>query len=379
MNRGPRSIVIDARVNGMPGAHGLARSVIRLAEHLGRVDDRLTVRILVNKFRDQLFSLSQLADQAELVDTPITLGAVHRFGELARLIADLDAAVLYSPYPLFRPVRCPCPVVITVHDCTIERSAGFAGGLLRHVAMRAATWAALHHASVVTTPTLASLADVRKYYPGVPGVQVMPNGVDTEPFEDVSMREVAIARNRHDLPQRFILAIGAHRPHKNFEVLVRAMPQVPADYSLVIVGCFDPRFPQRIPQLIGDLGLEHRVRLLSCVDDDLLPAVFSAASVLALPSLAEGYGLPALEAMAAGVPVVASQIAVFEEVCSSAAMLVPAHDAGAWASALTTVLDDGFVRADLVAAGRKIAAAATWELGGTALAEVLTRVALGDW
>jgi glycosyltransferase involved in cell wall biosynthesis len=378
MNSCPRSIVIDARVNGMPGAHGLARSVVRLAEHLGSSTEELTVRILVNKSREQLFSLNRLAEQAELVDTHITLGAVHRAGELARLLRHLDAAVLYSPYPLHRPVLCPCPVVVTVHDCTIERSARFAGGLLRQVAMGAAARAVLNRASAVTTPTLASLADVRKYYPRASNLTVIPNGVDTEPFANVGAREMAAARARYDLPERFILAVGAHRPHKNYEVLLRAMPDIPPDYSLVIVGYLDPRFPQPVPGLIAGLGLEQRVRLLPSVADELLPAVFSAASVLALPSLAEGYGLPALEAMAAGVPVVASAISVFEEVCSSAALLVPPHDACAWASALTTVIGGGFVGADLITAGRKLAAATTWEQGGDAMAKLLTKVARGE-
>jgi len=186
---------------------------------------------------------------------------------------------------------------------------------------------------------------------------------------------VGEAVRRYRLPERFILAVGAHRPHKNYPTLVRAMRAVPEAVCLVIVGYLDPNFGQPVPGLIAELGLGSRVHLVPSVDEALLPAVYRAASVLALPSLAEGFGLPALEAMAAGTPVVASAIPALAEVCSSAAMLVPAHDPAAWGSALTTVLADPAWAARLAAAGTAVAASATWERGGRALCELLCSVA----
>jgi glycosyltransferase involved in cell wall biosynthesis len=92
------------------------------------------------------------------------------------------------------------------------------------------------------------------------------------------------------------------------------MLAVPPPVSLVIVGYPDPNFREYLPALIAELGLRSRVRLVPSVGEEWLPAVYRAASAFALPSLAEGYGLPALEAMAAGIPVVASAIGVLEEV-----------------------------------------------------------------
>lgn len=109
--------------------------------------------------------------------------------------------------------------------------------------------------------------------------------------------------------------------------------------------------------------------------DELLPAVYRAASVFALPSLAEGYGLPALEAMAAGVPVVASAIPALAEVCAGAALLVPPADAGAWARALTVSLAGGAAVSDRVVAGEAVAKAASWDRGGAGLGALLSRVA----
>jgi glycosyltransferase involved in cell wall biosynthesis len=370
-----RSVLIDARVNGLPGAYGLARSAMRLAEHLDGLPADLAVRALVNPAREQLFSLATLSARAELVSTDITFGAIHRAPELARLIRAAGAAVLYVPYPMFRPLLCPCPVVVTAHDATVESDQGFAGGWCRQLGFKIVTRTALRRASAVTTPTTASSFQIRQFYPGVRNLTVIPNGVDAAPFLAVSDAALAEARRRFDLPARFVLAVGAHRPHKNYEILIRAMSGVPGEVSLVIVGCFDPAFRSPVPALIDELGLGDRVRLVPVVGDDDLPAVYLAASAFALPSLAEGFGLPALEAMAARVPVVASAIPVLEEVCAGAATLVPPRDPAAWAAALTAVLGGGPAVADLVRAGTAVAAAATWHRGGRALGELLTSVA----
>jgi len=168
---------------------------------------------------------------------------------------------------------------------------------------------------------------------------LIPNGVDVRPFEQVTATAVAAARDRYQLPQKFILAVGAHRPHKNHEVLVQAIAAVPGDVGLVIVGNPDHSFRNPLPGLIAGLGLESRVQLVPDVADEWLPAVYRAASVFAFPSLAEGYGLPVLEAMAAGVPVVTSDIRVMAEVAGSAALMVPPRDVAGWASAITAALD----------------------------------------
>jgi glycosyltransferase involved in cell wall biosynthesis len=375
MATGQRSILVDARLNGIPGAHGLARSVMKLAEHMGRSRPGLALRILVNPSRTQLFPLAGLSGRAELVGTDIRLGAVHRGRELGQLIRDAGAAVLYVPYPLFAPLICPCPMVMTIHDCIIEGSASHAGGWHRQVGFKVVTKAMLRRAAAVTAPTRATLAEIRRHYPAAPNPTLIPNGIDTRPFTTVTAGALAAARQRYGLPQRFILTVGAHRPHKNHGVLLRALAAMPADVSLVIVGYFDPNFRDKLPARIAELGLESRVRLVPEVAEEALPAVYRAASVFAFPSVVEGFGLPVLEAMAAGVPVVASAIPALAEVCGSAALLVPPDDAASWASAMSAVLGDQAAASGMIAAGTALAAATTWETGGRALSDLLSSVA----
>jgi glycosyltransferase involved in cell wall biosynthesis len=372
-----RSILIDARVNALPGAHGLARSVMKLVAHMAEPDGALALRVLVNPRQEQLFPLSELPSHADLIGTDVTVFAPHRCRELASVIRSADAAVLYVPYPTFSPLIRPCPVVVTVHDCTIESSAGFAGGRLRQALSGTVTAMALRRAAVMTAPSQASLDDIRRRYPAAPNPTLVPNGVDVRQFAQVTPAQVALARDRYQLPETFVVAVGAHRPHKNHEVLVRMMAAVPPDARLVIVGHPDPSFRSPLPGLIAELGLESRVKLVPDVTEEWLPAVFRAASVFAFPSLSEGYGMPVLEAMAADVPVVMSDIAVLAEVAGPGALMVPPQDVAGWASALTTVLGDAALADRLTDAGSTVAAAASWEQGASVLGRLLSAVAGG--
>ena len=372
-----RSILIDARVNGIPGGHGIARSVLGLASQLGEPDDGTALRVLVNTSRKQLFPLDCLPAHADVIDTDITPGAAHRCHELAAALRALHTAVLYVPYMSFTPLLRPCPFVVTLHDTTLEKDAGYAGGWLRQQASVAGTRLVLRHAAAVTAPSSASLTEIKARYPQAPHSTLVRNGIHAGVFADVPAAAVARARERYRLPAEFVLAVGAHRPHKNHQVLIRALGYLPERVHLVLVGYFDGNFRDPLPALIARLGLRHRVRLVPEVDDELLPAVYRAASAFAFPSLSEGFGLPALEALAAGLPSAVSDIPVLAEVTEGAAVLVSPHDARAWGDALTALLHDSALRTRLATAGGIVARAATWRRGAAVLGSLLSDVAHG--
>lgn len=375
----PPLLLIDARVNTVPGAHGLARSVVQLAAHAAAADgDGARVAALVRTGRPQLFSLESLAAYADLIETSIGVGAVHRCGQLSALIRRTGAAALYAPYPLFAPLRCPCPMVVSVHDVTMENDASLAGGWHRQAGLRLATGAVVRKAAAVTGPTQVTLAGIRSVYPRARGLTLVPNGVDARAYASADDVAVVRARRAYGLPGRFVLAVGAHRPHKNFPVLLRALAALPEDLSLVIVGQRDPRFrrlPPALAALAAELGVGSRVVLVPEVADGLLPAVYRAATLVAFPSVAEGYGLPALEALAAGVPLLVSDIPVLAEVCGEAAVRVPPEDPAAWAAAITAILADPAGARLRAQAGAAIAAQANWQRGGQALRRLLLSVA----
>ena len=99
MTGGNRSILIDARVNALPGGHGLARSVMKLAAHMREPDDGLALRVLVNPHLEQIFPLSGLPAHADVIGTDVTVFAQYRSWELARLIRAVDAASCTSRIP----------------------------------------------------------------------------------------------------------------------------------------------------------------------------------------------------------------------------------------------------------------------------------------
>jgi hypothetical protein len=206
MAGGRRSILIDARVNGFPGAYGLARSVVELAAHMSEPDDGLALRVLVNPRQAQIFPLSGLPAHVDVISTDVTVFGLHRCWELARLIRAVDAAVLYVPYPTFTPLIRPCPFVMALHDCTIEADVGFAGGWGRQAAMRMVTGMALRRAAAVTAPSRwwrswarlssvaessASMARLASKIGELPGARQHPGGALAEPGFWVAFRRLA--------------------------------------------------------------------------------------------------------------------------------------------------------------------------------------------
>ncbi|HWG73072.1 MAG TPA: glycosyltransferase family 1 protein [Acidimicrobiales bacterium] len=134
----------------------------------------------------------------------------------------------------------------------------------------------------------------------------------------------------------------------------------PVDVPLVLAGRADTGAGQ-VRSEIERLGLEKRVRLAGFVTDDTLPALLQGATALLHPSADEGFGIPPLEAMAAGTPVVAARAGALPEIVANAGLLVDAHDAVGWASAISDVASNLELRLRLRATGRARAAGFTWD------------------
>ncbi|HLY27042.1 MAG TPA: glycosyltransferase family 1 protein, partial [Aggregatilineales bacterium] len=191
---------------------------------------------------------------------------------------------------------------------------------------------------------------------------VLYSGVN-ETFKPVGdAAPLQAVRARYGLGQRpFILAVGTLQPRKNYARLIRAFAQIgEADLALVIAGgrgwLYDEIFAE-----VQRLGLGPRVIFPGFVADQDLPALYSAAAVLAYPSIYEGFGLPILEAFACGTPVVSSNASCLPEVAGDAALLIDPTDVAALAEALTRALTDTALRAQLTAAGLARAQQFTWQ------------------
>jgi len=257
------------------------------------------------------------------------------------------------------PCATRAPLVVTLHDVAWIREPGrYTRQGLR--VMRRSLDVIRDAAQIVVTSTDASRRDLEGCGIEADRIRVVPLGVDHAP---ATAEDVASVRRRHALPERFVLFVGTHEPRKNLKRLAAAVPRAAAGLPLVIVG----------PKGWGDAtaGIDGDVRFLGFVPAAELPALYAAATVFAYPSETEGFGLPVLEAMAQGTPVVTSRGTATEEVAGGAAVLVDPFDVDAIASGI----DEAVGRAgDLATAGRRRAAVMTWEEAARRTAGVYAEV-----
>lgn len=201
-------------------------------------------------------------------------------------------------------------------------------------------------------------------------IHVVPNG-----YQPVVGGDAARARTLIGAP--YVLAIGTVEPRKDYVSLVRAMadiwPILP-DLKLVIAGA-DGWGADELNAVVDQLGVANRIRRLGYVSDPVKADLLAGAELLAYPSIYEGFGLPILEAMGAGVPVVSTSAGAIREIAGRAAVLVEPRDPSALAGALLTVLEDPDLRTGLAEAGRQRVDGYSWDAAVEGIARVYRQLA----
>lgn len=269
--------------------------------------------------------------------------------------------LLHAPDFTLPPTRKKTRTILTVHDLSFVRAPETATPSLRaylsHVVPRSVV-----RSDLVLADSKATRQDLMSLYRTPPEkVHVLYSGVSEcfSPVEDeVILKETRI---RYGIGERpYILSLGTVQPRKNYSRLVEAFNRLESpEHTLVIAGgrgWLDEPLYRRIEEL----NLQERVKFIGFVHDEDLPALYSGARVFAFPSLYEGFGLPPLEAMASGVPVVVSNTSSLPEVVGDAGLLVDPYDVDALADALTRALDDEALRRTLVKKGRLRAQSFSW-------------------
>ena len=374
-------VAVDGRVV-RDNYHGIARHTLELLRVLRGGDVELVV--LQGTAPDRRLSLRELAGEpgVELVPFPARLASLAEQRQWPAVLRAVSADVLFVPYHLATPWRSPIPVVTVIHDCIFEADPAFAPSGWVRGAYRAVTRLAITRATTVATVSEATRADLRRHYGlAIPPGNVVRHGVNPAFGGPCPTERLAEARARLSLPERYVLHVGVRRPHKNQSVLLKAFARLAGDHpglGLVLVGGPDERFPDPVPGLVADLGLGDRVRLLPNVPESLLVPVYRGATAVAFPSHIEGFGLPVLEAMAAGVPVVASTAPAVGEVTEGAAVLVSPDDTEGWAAALHRVLGDPGLAGGLRARGYEVVSRHTWDAAGARTRQLLERVVDGQ-
>jgi glycosyltransferase involved in cell wall biosynthesis len=281
---------------------------------------------------------------------------------LPRLLRRGGAQVLHAP-AYVAPLAAPCPVALAVHDLHVYTHPRFcsAGNRLHY---RLLLPAAVRRAAAVIVYTEHVRRQVAARFPGAAAkIAVIPPGVDERFLAPVPGGTVADVRARLRLPRRFLLFVGDLAPRKNLDGLLEAFRLLTAGSPergdhLVLAGAAQRGTDAR--RLADRLGVSARVHATGYVAADDLPALYAAAEALVFPSHDEGFGLPALEAMACGCPAVVGPGGP-AEVCGDAALVCDPASPASIAGAIRLLRDDPGRRAALVAAGRRRAAGFRWE------------------
>ncbi len=287
--------------------------------------------------------------------------------------------LFHSPDFVLPPVSGSIPTILTVHDLSfVHYPETFPPALVAYL-NRVVPWS-VGRAGHILADSQSTKRDLQAVW-GVEAdkITVLLSGV-SERFHPVTdAAALQAVRERYGLDRPFVLAVGTVQPRKNYEMLVRAFRPVAQQlpHALVIAGG-KGWLDEGLTQEIARQGLGDRVRLTGFVDDADLPALYSAADLLAFSSLYEGFGLPLLEAMACGTPVLSSDASSLPEVAGDgAAVLLSPHDATAWTAAILELLGDEAARQRLIAAGRAQSARFTWRAAARRLAELYRRLLSG--
>jgi glycosyltransferase involved in cell wall biosynthesis len=354
-------VLLDCR---MAGWSGVGRYTVGLARALAAGGEVELV---------QVCAVGERAPVAPGDGAEVVMARAHPFGlrgalELGRLVRRSGVDLVHCPhFPTPLPARVP--LVVTLHDLTPLVVPGVMASRAKRSTYRRWNARAARAARRIVVPSRWTESDVERLFPAARGkLAVTPEAAD-------DFSEGPVGPLRADLAAvaapPYLLSMGNTRPHKDLGTLLAAFarlaPSSP-DLRLLLVGAEEPGYVasalRRVaPGLSGDdtALVCDRVAFTGRVSDTELRALYAGAAAFVFPSLYEGFGLPPIEAMALGAPVVCADAASLPEVVGDAAALFAAGDAGALADVIRGALDDRSRLDELSAAGRRRAAEFTWE------------------
>jgi glycosyltransferase involved in cell wall biosynthesis len=272
--------------------------------------------------------------------------------------------LVHEPHYVLPPlVRCRS--VVTIHDCIHLMFPQYLPGKLAHVYAKGSMWAAVRKANRILTVSDASKRDILRFFDVDPAkVAVIYNAIDERFLTGADTERMHLVKQRYQLDRPFVLYVGNIKPHKNVLRLIDAFGRARAqsgvdDLKLVIIGDEISKYPA-LRHAVHRHKLDKHVRFLGFQPQETLAAVYRLARVFVFPSLYEGFGLPPLEAMASGTPVVTSNVSSLPEIAGDAALLVDPYDTEAIADGIRRAVTDEALRASLIQKGAARARAFSW-------------------
>ena len=290
----------------------------------------------------------------------------YSIGEQIRIPLSLvrERAHLFHEPHYVLPSATRCRSVVTIHDCIHLMFPQYLPGPMAHLYARAMMWSAVNRSDRILTVSEASKRDILHFFDIPPDkVAVIYNAIDQRFLGPPDLERMDLIRQRYQLDHPFLLYVGNIKPHKNVERLIDAFGTVRSkglnDLRLVIIGDELSKYPA-LRQAVHRHRLDKYVRFLGFQPYDTLAGFYRLARAFVFPSLYEGFGLPPLEAMACGTPVVTSNVSSLPEIAADAALLVDPYDRLSIADAIYRAVTDEPLRQELSNRGLARARQFSW-------------------
>lgn len=349
------NIALDARMHSHTG---IGRYITALLKNLKNIDEvkRHNISIVINYKNVGIHGFHTI----KVTSKPFS---AKEQVELPFKIMRKRVDLLHSPQ-FNIPLLSRSAQVTTIHDCAYDR---FPEEFPSHKAKTYYKFMfpmALQKSKRIIAVSESTKRDLIELYKISPEkISVIYEGVDSRFFQEGSDGEENVLKNKLNISGDFALYVGLTRPRKNLERLLRAfaklLPSLRDNVKLVLAGKVDIRFLD-VKRLAEQLNIDDFIVQLGFVPEDQLLTLYRAATFLVLPSLYEGFGLPVLEAMAAGTPVITSNVSSLPEVAGNAALLVDPYNVDEIAEAMYKLFTDTSLREELRRKGRERAQKFSW-------------------
>jgi glycosyltransferase involved in cell wall biosynthesis len=342
-------IAIDAR---KWRDYGIGTYVRNLVRHLAHLDRDTTYFLFCNR-ADEAVLRDLAGNFVPVIDDSSGYGLREHLS-IPHKMRSLGIDLFHAPHYVL-PLLCRRRSVVTIHDCIhLLFPEYLPPNRFAYRYAKLMMGSAVHRSSLVFTVSEASRRDILQFYPGADPdrLQVVPNAIDETLLADPGEEEMERVKERYQIRGRIDRLIGAFG-------LLKQRPGH-EDLKLLIIGDEIGKYPS-LRRRVELSGVRQDVRFFGFVPDETLAALYRLASVFAFPSLYEGFGLPPLEAMACGTPVVTSNVSSIPEVVGDAAVQVDPYDQTAIADGLERVLADGALREALIARGYERVQHFSWE------------------
>jgi len=327
---------------------GIGTYIRNLLKYLARLDNK-TEYVLLCERNDQELP-KQLGDNFRAVIENSPNYSIREQLHIPYVLLREKPHVFHAPHYVLPPA-VPCRAVVTIHDCIHLRFPQYLPNRAASLFARTAMWAAANRADRIFTVSEASKRDILSYF-NVPKkkIVVVHNAIDEHFGSTLQEEDISRVRERFQLEHGFVLYVGNVKPHKNLVRLIDAFKSLRHDgfenLKLLIIGDEISKLPV-LRRVVHKHQLHKHVRFLGHLPDNTLAVLYRLAAVFVFPSLYEGFGLPPLEAMASGTPVVTSNVSSLPEVTGDAALLVNPYEVSEIKDGIKRILTDPELCANL--------------------------------